>query len=150
MIEFIQTNLFSAFNTNISNNSLNNSNINNNLFKNNSIVAIKNSNNITTIKQMDITKGVILAYLGKGSYGKVNLMKVDNSIYAVKAISKKMILKKKMLLEYLNSEKKCMDGLLSPYIVTLKNTYKDKEFCYFILARINFIKSFSSIFPNNY
>lgn len=90
-------------------------------------LSIKDKNS-----KMDITSGRVICYLGKGSYGKVNLMRINEEIYAVKAISKKMINKKRILVDYLYEEKKCMEGLLSPFIVSLKGTFSDSSYCYFI------------------
>ena len=81
---------------------------------------------------IDITQGKLLAYLGKGSYGKVNLLKLEDKIYAVKAISKHMILKKTVLVEYLMEEKKCLISASSPFIVSYKGSYKDDNYCYLI------------------
>lgn len=112
ILKFIQSNLFTVYKS----------------------LPILESNKTDNNKiQLNLENSKLLAYLGKGSYGKVNLINIDNNIFAVKAISKKMLLKKKILIEYLMSEKNCMDNLLSPFIVTLKNTCADKDYCYFLL-----------------
>lgn len=79
----------------------------------------------------------ILGYLGQGSYGKVNLIKIEDKLYALKSISKQMLSKKKYSVDGLYEEKKAMSLVTSPFIVKNHFTLQDDFFCYFVMEYIH-------------
>lgn len=79
----------------------------------------------------------LLAFIGKGTYGCVNLIKYNNTLYAVKSFEKKFILSKRKLIDYLKSEKDILTSIQSPFVLNLKFTVTDKECVHFIMEHVN-------------
>ncbi|KAK2115909.1 cGMP-dependent protein kinase 2 [Saguinus oedipus] len=73
----------------------------------------------------------IIATLGVGGFGRVELVKVknENVAFAMKCIRKKHIVDTKQQ-EHVYSEKRILEELCSPFIVKLYRTFKDKAFDY--------------------
>jgi protein-serine/threonine kinase len=89
-------------------------------------------------KKIDLSNYEKLKVIGKGSFGKVILVKskTDNQLYAMKCLKKLYILKTKNL-ENLKCEKKLFSTINFPYIVDLKHTFQDTESVYFIFDYYN-------------
>lgn len=67
----------------------------------------------------------LIAYIGKGAYGIVNLVKYNNSMYALKSFSKEKIKNKPNLLKYLIDERHNTKLLKSPFTVKYYNSIQD-------------------------
>lgn len=90
------------------------------------------------LKTLDFNQVKILSFLGKGSYGKVNLIKYNNNrLFALKSIKKKMLVKKKVLVDYLYEEKKAMSMCCSPFIISNLGTFKDNFYVYFMMEYVH-------------
>ncbi|ELW63911.1 cGMP-dependent protein kinase 2 [Tupaia chinensis] len=76
----------------------------------------------------------IIATLGVGGFGRVELVKVknENIAFAMKCIRKKHIVDTKQQ-EHVYSEKKILEELCSPFIVKLYRTFKDNKYVYMLL-----------------
>ncbi|KAG5207789.1 hypothetical protein JEQ12_017553, partial [Ovis aries] len=76
----------------------------------------------------------IIATLGVGGFGRVELVKVknENVAFAMKCIRKKHIVDTKQQ-EHVYSEKKILEELCSPFIVKLYRTFKDNKYVYMLL-----------------
>lgn len=85
---------------------------------------------LNEINLADIT---LICFLGKGSYGCVNLIRLNNKLYAMKSILKKKIKEKHVLINYLKWEKENLMIFNNPFILKLEQTIKDDYFCHFIL-----------------
>jgi len=72
--------------------------------------------------------------LGRGAFGVVTFVidEGNQTGYALKAISKIKVVRSKQITQMLN-EKKVMERLNSPFIVSLRTTYKDDRRIYFLL-----------------
>ncbi|XP_039290685.1 cAMP-dependent protein kinase catalytic subunit alpha-like [Nilaparvata lugens] len=78
-----------------------------------------------------------LVVLGSGSFGKVYMVKkrVTGSHYAVKVMSKRMIVKKKQL-EHTHNEKCVLEILNCPFTVHLVYFFQDNSHVYFVMPLI--------------
>ncbi|XP_048220129.1 cGMP-dependent protein kinase 2 isoform X2 [Perognathus longimembris pacificus] len=76
----------------------------------------------------------IIATLGVGGFGRVELVKVknENVAFAMKCIRKKHIVDTKQQ-EHIYSEKRILEELCSPFIVKLYRTFKDNKYVYMLL-----------------
>uniref|UniRef100_A0A8C7ABE9 cGMP-dependent protein kinase n=1 Tax=Neovison vison TaxID=452646 RepID=A0A8C7ABE9_NEOVI len=76
----------------------------------------------------------IIATLGVGGFGRVELVKVknENVAFAMKCIRKKHIVDTKQQ-EHVYSEKRILEELCSPFIVKLYRTFKDSKYVYMLL-----------------
>ncbi|KAM5338014.1 cGMP-dependent protein kinase 2 isoform 1-T2 [Glossophaga mutica] len=76
----------------------------------------------------------IIATLGVGGFGRVELVKVknENVAFAMKCIRKKHIVDTKQQ-EHVYSEKRILEELCSPFIVKLYRTFKDNKYVYMLL-----------------
>ncbi|KAM4798010.1 cGMP-dependent protein kinase 2-like [Urocitellus parryii] len=76
----------------------------------------------------------IIATLGVGGFGRVELVKVknENVAFAMKYIRKKHIVDTKQQ-EHIYSEKRILEELCSPFIVKLYHTFKDNKYVYMLL-----------------
>ncbi|XP_034968236.2 cGMP-dependent protein kinase 2 [Zootoca vivipara] len=76
----------------------------------------------------------IVATLGVGGFGRVELVKVknENIAFAMKCIKKKHIVDTKQQ-EHIHSEKKILEEACSPFIVKLYRTFKDNKYVYMLL-----------------
>lgn len=72
--------------------------------------------------------------LGKGAYGEVNLVRcnINSQLYALKELNKNDIVKFDRVRHTLR-EKTIMYELDHPNIVRLEHTFKNDDFCYFLL-----------------
>ena len=76
----------------------------------------------------------ILSIIGKGSYGKVWKVKYENnnSIYAMKEMSKVKIIDKKYELNII-SERNILSKMKHPFIINMNYSFQDKDNLYLIL-----------------
>ncbi|XP_069093541.1 cGMP-dependent protein kinase 2 [Pleurodeles waltl] len=76
----------------------------------------------------------IIATLGVGGFGRVELVKVknENITFALKCIKKKQIVDNRQQ-EHIHSEKKILETACSPFIVKLYRTFKDNKYVYMLL-----------------
>jgi protein-serine/threonine kinase len=89
----------------------------------------KLTNNKLTIEDFTIIKVV-----GKGSYGKVLLVKKndDENIYAMKVLKKKnMIIKNQV--EHIKTERKILELINHPFIIKLKYAFQTPEKLYLVM-----------------
>jgi cGMP-dependent protein kinase len=78
-----------------------------------------------------------LKFLGKGKFGRVNLVHNTYNLYAVKAVSRKAAEKRKLLAKYFQTERKIMMTLDHPFIIKLVKTMKNDKFCFFLMEFVN-------------
>uniref|UniRef100_A0A8D0GAD2 cGMP-dependent protein kinase n=1 Tax=Sphenodon punctatus TaxID=8508 RepID=A0A8D0GAD2_SPHPU len=76
----------------------------------------------------------IVATLGVGGFGRVELVKVknENLAFAMKCIKKKHVVDTKQQ-EHIHSEKNILEETCSPFIVRLYRTFKDSKYVYMLL-----------------
>ncbi|XP_071411912.1 cGMP-dependent protein kinase 2 [Pithys albifrons albifrons] len=76
----------------------------------------------------------VVATLGVGGFGRVELVKVknENMAFAMKCIKKKHVVDTKQQ-EHVYSEKKILEQICSPFIVKLYRTFKDSKYVYMLL-----------------
>lgn len=97
-------------------------------------LAKKSSLQDTSIRLKDLT---YVKFLGKGKFGSVSLVHTKNILYAIKAVSRKMAEKQKILCKYFVSERKIMLQLDHPFIIKMVKTLKNENYCFFMLEYIN-------------
>jgi cGMP-dependent protein kinase len=78
-----------------------------------------------------------IQFLGKGKFGNVSLVHNKKNIYAIKAISRKAVDRRKMLSKYFISEKKIMQQIDHPFIIKYVKSLKNENYCFFLLEFIN-------------
>jgi len=78
-----------------------------------------------------------IKFLGKGKFGNVSLVHNKKNLYAIKAISKKLVTEKKSLAKYFLTEKSIMQSLDHPFILRFVKSLKNEKFCFFLLEYIN-------------
>ncbi|MBN3301111.1 cGMP-dependent protein kinase 2 [Amia ocellicauda] len=76
----------------------------------------------------------VIATLGVGGFGRVELVKVRNEdiTFAMKCIKKKHIVDTKQE-EHIHSERRILEETCSPFIVKLYRTFKDSKYVYMLL-----------------
>jgi serine/threonine protein kinase len=76
----------------------------------------------------------LLCVLGRGSFGKVMKVKKKdtNEIYAMKVLSKDMLVKNNMIL-YTKTEKDVLQQIDHPFIVHLRYAFQNEAKLYFVL-----------------
>ncbi|XP_061047507.1 cGMP-dependent protein kinase 2 [Eubalaena glacialis] len=76
----------------------------------------------------------IIATLGVGGFGRVELVKVknENVAFAMKCIKKRHIVDTKQQ-EHVYAEKRILEELCSPFVVKLYRTFKDNKYVYMLL-----------------
>jgi len=94
--------------------------------------------NPTSNKKLDLANLQKLKVIGRGTFGKVLLVKSDddNKLYALKCIKKIHVLKTNNLSNILN-EKKIFEKLDSPFIIKLIQTFQDQEMLYLLFDYYN-------------
>lgn len=87
--------------------------------------------NKLTIEDFTITK-----YLGKGSYGKVLLVRKKNEtrdrVYAMKILKKKNLIAMNEV-EHVKTERKLMELINHPFIIKLKYAFQNKQRLYLVM-----------------
>ena len=80
-----------------------------------------------------------IKFLGKGKFGNVSLVHNNQNIYAIKAISIKMVEKEKMLWKYFVNERNIMLCLDHPFIVKMVKTLRNNNYCFILMEYVNHI-----------
>ena len=72
--------------------------------------------------------------IGKGSYGKVLLVKKNNEkkVYAMKVLKKKQMIKRNQV-EHIKAERKIMELVDHPFIVKLKYAFQNPQKLYLVM-----------------
>jgi cGMP-dependent protein kinase len=78
-----------------------------------------------------------LKFLGKGKFGRVNLVHNTQNLYAIKAISRKLADKKKILAKYFQTERRILLTLDHPFILKLVKTLRNSKYCFFLMEFID-------------
>lgn len=109
-----------------------------------SIQSMLNSNMPGTTQQQEIpreTKGkytltdfAIQRTLGTGSFGRVHLVqsKHNQRFYAVKVLKKAQVVKMKQI-EHTNDERKMLQRVKHPFLITLWGTFQDSKNLYMVM-----------------
>ena len=87
------------------------------------------TNNKLTINEFSIIK-----VIGKGSYGKVLLVKKndEDKVYAMKVLKKKAMIKRNQV-EHIKAERKIMELVDHPFIVKLKYAFQNPSKLYLVM-----------------
>jgi cGMP-dependent protein kinase len=93
-------------------------------------IALQN----TDIKLSDL---YYIKFLGKGKFGSVSLVHNKQNLYAIKAISIKMVEKEKMLWKYFVNERNIMMSLDHPFIVKMVKSLRNNKFCFILMEFVN-------------
>lgn len=90
--------------------------------------------NSLTNNKMSIDDFVIMKVVGKGSYGKVLLVKRndDQKIYAMKVLKKKHMIKKNQV-EHIKTERKILELIDHPFIIKLKYAFQNPQKLYLVM-----------------
>lgn len=87
---------------------------------------------------IELQKARLIAHLGKGSYGYVNLIKYDKDYFALKSMRKDKFDKgKNELIELVHQEKKNLASLNSPFTLKLYQVSEDANFFHFITEYVD-------------
>jgi len=78
-----------------------------------------------------------IKFLGKGKFGSVSLVHNQKNIYAIKAISIRMVEKEKMLWKYFVNERNIMMSLDHPFIVKMVKSLRNKKYCFILMEFVN-------------
>eukprot|EP00456_Euglypha_rotunda_P048543 TRINITY_DN388_c0_g1_i7.p1 TRINITY_DN388_c0_g1~~TRINITY_DN388_c0_g1_i7.p1 ORF type:complete len:522 (+),score=125.71 TRINITY_DN388_c0_g1_i7:100-1566(+) len=98
----------------------------------------KGDNKVTQL--LDTTEKVkledfeLLKVLGRGSFGKVMQVrkKTDGKVYAMKILKKRAIIARNQV-EHTKAERKILQSLQHPFLMTLRYAFQSKEKLYFVL-----------------
>jgi cGMP-dependent protein kinase len=91
----------------------------------------KNDNSISLQNLFYLTE------LGRGSFGKVYLVHNKQKLFALKTTQIEVISENKEYASLVLNEKTIMSQVDHPFIVRLKNTFKTKDFIFFLMEYIN-------------
>ena len=89
---------------------------------------------ITSWSKLSVDDFVILKLIGKGSYGKVFLVKRannENEIYAMKILKKKQMMIQNQAI-HIKTEKRIMESVDHPFIIKLKYAFHNKSKLYML------------------
>ena len=85
-------------------------------------------------KKLTVNDFTTLKVIGKGSYGKVLLVKKndDNKVYAMKILKKKAMIKRNQV-NHIKTERRIMELIDHPFIVKLRYAFQTPQKLYFIM-----------------
>ena len=88
----------------------------------------------TTKGKYSLTDFQIQRTLGTGSFGRVHLVqsKHNQRFYAVKVLKKQQVVKMKQI-EHTNDERKMLQKVKHPFLVTLWGTFQDSKNLYMVM-----------------
>ena len=78
-----------------------------------------------------------IKFLGKGKFGSVSLVNNKQNLYAIKAITIKMVEKEKILSKYFVNERNIMLGLDHPFIVKMEKKLRNKKYFFILMEFVN-------------
>ena len=78
-----------------------------------------------------------IKFLGKGKFGSVSLVHNKQNLYAIKAISIKMVEREKMLWKYFVNERSIMLNLDHPFIVKMVKSLRNQNYCFILMEFVN-------------
>ena len=89
---------------------------------------------IITNNKITINDFSIIKVIGKGSYGKVLLVKKndEDKVYAMKVLKKKQMIKRNQV-EHIKAERKIMELVDHPFIVKLKYAFQNPSKLYLVM-----------------
>jgi protein kinase A len=102
---------------------------------------VKQEQQVQQLPQIRQTKGKyslgdfeILRTLGTGSFGRVHLVqsKHNQRFYAVKVLKKQQVVKMKQV-EHTNDERKMLQEVKHPFLITLWGTFQDSKNLYMVM-----------------
>lgn len=87
-----------------------------------------------TNNKLAINDFSIIKVIGKGSYGKVLLVKKndEDKVYAMKVLKKKAMIKRNQV-EHIKAERKIMELVDHPFIVKLKYAFQNPSKLYLVM-----------------
>ena len=87
-----------------------------------------------TNKKMTVNDFSILRVIGKGSYGKVLLVKKndDDQIYAMKVLKKKAMIKRNQV-SHIKTERRIMELIDHPFIIKLRYAFQSPQKLYMVM-----------------
>ena len=87
-----------------------------------------------TTNKIGIDDFTILKVVGKGSYGKVLLVKKidDGKIFAMKVLKKKLMVKKNQV-EHIKTERQILEMMDHPFIIKLKYAFQTSQKLYLVM-----------------
>lgn len=89
---------------------------------------------VYTNKKMTVNDFTTIKVIGKGSYGKVLLVKKndDGQIYAMKVLKKKAMIKRNQV-THIKAERKIMELIDHPFIVKLRYAFQTPQKLYMVM-----------------
>ena len=78
-----------------------------------------------------------IKFLGKGKFGNVSLVHNNQNLYAIKAISIRMVENEKMLWKYFVNERSIMLSLDHPFIVKMVKSLRNTKYCFILMEYVN-------------
>lgn len=89
---------------------------------------------IDTTEKVRLEDFELLKVLGRGSFGKVMQVrkKTDGKVYAMKILKKRAIIARNQV-EHTKAERKILQSLQHPFLMTLRYAFQSKEKLYFVL-----------------
>ena len=88
----------------------------------------------TTISLSDL---FYIKPLGKGKFGTVSLVHNKENVYAIKAVSRTLVDRQKILSKYFLNERRIMLSLDHPFVVKMVKSLKNEFFCFFLIEYVN-------------
>jgi len=76
----------------------------------------------------------VLKLIGEGAFGKVTLVRnrINDKVYAMKSISKKLLIKKNHI-SYMKSEREILTKVVHPFIVSLKFAFQSERRLFLVM-----------------
>lgn len=101
--------------------------------------VLKPYNNLLNFKDITVSLEQLfyIKDLGQGSYGKVYLIHDKKRLYAMKTAEINAMVQNKQLAQGYLDEKSIMSSIEHPFIVQLINTFKTREYIFFLIEYIN-------------
>ena len=94
-------------------------------------IYFRNNNNINLFDLFFVKK------IGDGKYGHVSLVHNNNNFFAIKAVNKKIAIKKKNLKKYFIKEKNFLIKLNHHFLITFVKTLQNKNYIFYLMEYIN-------------
>jgi len=97
-------------------------------------ISLSSSRNGGSSSKVSLKQFDVLRMIGKGSFGKVLLVRKKNTsqLFAVKILSKPIIVKKQQI-EHTRTERRVLASISHPFVVCLHYAFQTKDKLYFVL-----------------